>query len=235
MKKSVLLAAYNGEKYIAEQLASILPQLSAGDELLVSDDSAISATFLAVEPFMDDCRVKYLRGPQKGVDANKQFLLEQCSGDVAFLCDQDDVWLPEKVEKVMREIESGAACVLHDAYLTDAQLNKSGETLFKIRNAKKGIIRNIIKNAYTGACMALTREAFEAALPFPSDIPMHDQWLGLMAEKTGKVVFLNEPLILWRRNEGSMTGGKTSLKQKIDWRINIAKNIFGLTERNGIN
>ena len=231
MKISVLLAAYNGEKYISEQISSILPQLGADDELIISDDSPNGNTLAAVEAFLADGRVKYVKGPQKGVDANKEFLFGVCTGDVAFLCDQDDVWLPEKVEKVMAQINSGAGCVLHDAYLTDAALNKTGQTLFGTRNAGKGIIRNILKNCYTGSCMALTRQAFTAALPFPKDIPMHDQWLGLVCEKTVKTVLLDEPLILWRRNEGSMTGGQTSLVQKIKWRIAIVKNILTYSNR----
>lgn len=231
MKISVLLAAYNGEKYIGEQIASILPQLGEGDELVVSDDSRDGRTLAAVEPFLSDGRVKYVKGPQKGVDANKEFLFGVCTGDVAFLCDQDDVWLPDKVEKVMAQINGGAGCVLHNAYLTDANLNKTGQTLFALRNAGRGIFRNIMKNCYTGSCMVLTRQAFTAALPFPKDIPMHDQWLGLVCEKEVKTVFLDEPLILWRRNEGSMTGGETSLAQKIRWRINITKNILAYSHR----
>ena len=70
MKISVLLAAYNGEKYISEQISSILPQLGADDELIISDDSSNGNTFAAVEPFFSDGRVKYVKGPQRGVDAN---------------------------------------------------------------------------------------------------------------------------------------------------------------------
>ena len=170
-------------------------------------------------------RIRYVRGPAKGVDANKEFLLRECSGDVAFLCDQDDVWLPNKVERVLASIKGGACCVLHNAYITDAELNKTGVTLFEDRGAKQGILHNIVKNCYTGACMALTRQAFTAALPFPKDLPMHDQWLGLVSEKVGKVELIEEPLLLWRRNPGSMTGGKTGFAQKIKWRISIAKSI----------
>lgn len=231
MKISVLLAAYNGEKYISQQIASILPQLGGDDELIISDDSPNGNTFAAVEAFLADKRVKYVKGPQRGVDANKEFLFGVCTGDVAFLCDQDDVWMPDKIEKVMAQINSGAGCVLHDAYLTDSDLNKTGQTLFDMRNAGKGTVRNILKNCYTGSCMALTRQAFTAALPFPKDIPMHDQWLGLVCEKTVKTVFLDEPLILWRRNEGSMTGGRTSFIQKFKWRFNITKNIICYSHR----
>ncbi len=226
MKISVLLAAYCGEKYISAQIESILPQLSAEDELIISDDSPDGATLEAVKPYLSDGRVSYVKGPQKGVDANKEFLFRQCTGDVAFLCDQDDVWLPDKVRRCMAAVEGGACCVLHNAYLTDENLDKTGETLFSTRNAKQGVLHNILKNCYTGACMVLIRQAFEAALPFPEDIPMHDQWLGLVSEKTGKVEFIDEPLIYWRRNEGSLTGGKTSAAQKIKWRINIAKDII---------
>lgn len=232
MKISVLIAAYNGEKYIAEQIASVLSQLSPNDEVIISDDNPLGRTFNAVEPFLTDKRIKYVRGPMHGVDANKEFMLKACTGDVAFLCDQDDVWLPNKVERVVAEIEKGATCVLHDAYVTDAQLNKTGKTLFQTVFAKKGLAHNILKNCYTGACMALSRSGFEAALPFPKKIPMHDQWLGLVNEKKGKVSFINEPLILYRRNSGSLTGGKTSLAQKIIWRLNIIACLLRY-ERNG--
>ena len=226
LKVSVLIAAYNGGTYIAKQLSSVVSQLGADDEVIISDDKPDGDTYAAVEPFLSDARIRYIHGPAKGVDANKEFLLRECTGDVAFLCDQDDVWLDGKVERVMSAIKGGACCVLHNAYITDENLEKSGKTLFEDRGAKTGVMHNIIRNCYTGACMALTRQAFTAALPFPKNLPMHDQWLGLVSEKVGRVELIDEPLLLYRRNPGSMTGGKTSLKQKITWRINIAKNIF---------
>ena len=231
MKISVLVAAYNGEKYIAQQLASILPQLGEGDEVLISDDSRSPKTKEACRSFLKDSRVTYLEGPHKGVDKNKEFLLRQCTGDVAFLSDQDDVWLPHKVKRVMTAIQSGACCVMHNARLTDSDLNPVGKSLFEVRHVGKGRLRNILLNGYTGCCMALTREAFEAALPFPEKIPMHDQWLGLISETVGRVEFIDEPLLLWRRNEGSATGGRTSLVQKIIWRIEIVTALLTFRKR----
>ena len=223
VKVSVLIAAYNGGTYIAKQLSSVVSQLGADDEVIISDDNPSGGTYNEIEPFLVDKRIRYVHGPAKGVDANKEFLLRECTGDVAFLCDQDDVWLDGKVERVMSAIKGGAC---HNAYITDENLEKSGKTLFEDRGAKTGVMHNIIRNCYTGACMALTRQAFTAALPFPKNLPMHDQWLGLVSEKVGRVELIDEPLLLYRRNPGSMTGGKTSLMQKITWRINIAKNIF---------
>lgn len=225
VKKSVLIAVYNGELYIEKQLESVLSQLGENDEVIISDDNPSGGTYAVIKPFLDDKRIRYIHGPAKGVDANKEFLLRECTGDVAFLCDQDDVWLGNKVERVMSAIEGGACCVLHNAYITDENLEKSGRTLFEDRGAGLGILHNIIRNCYTGACMALTRQAFTAALPFPKNLPMHDQWLGLVSEKVGRVELIDEPLLLYRRNPGSMTGGKTSLIQKIKWRINIVRSI----------
>ena len=224
---SVALAAYKGEKYIEAQIRSILPQLSYGDEIIVSDDRPGGMTEKIVKKLSaEDSRVVWVEGKSKGVVSNFVNAIRYCKGDKIFLCDQDDVWLDGKVERVMSAIKGGACCVLHNAYITDENLEKSGKTLFEDRGAKTGIMHNIIRNCYTGACMALTRQAFTAALPFPKDLPMHDQWLGLVSEKVGRVELIDEPLLLYRRNPGSMTGGKTSLMQKITWRINIAKNIF---------
>ncbi len=233
MKLSVLVAVYNGEKYIEAQLRSIIPQIGPEDEVLISDDAPWSATYEAIKPFLKDERVKYLEGPGRGIDKNKEFLLRSCGGDVAFLCDQDDVWLPHKVEKCLEEINGGACCVLHYAFITDAELHKTGDTLFRSRKAAPGLIHNVIWNCYTGCCMALTRQAFQSALPFPESIPMHDQWLGLVAEKVGKVAFIDEPLLLWRRNPGSATGKGSGAVQKLKWRVGILKSVLSFSaERN---
>ena len=74
--------------------------------------------------------------------------------------------------------------------------------------------------------MAFKSELKKEILPFPEDIPMHDQWIGLKAEQKYKVKFIDEPLILYRRHGGNVTGAKTSLMQKLIWRINLIKNLI---------
>lgn len=223
MKISVALAAYNGGEYIAEQLTSILSCLGEGDEVIVSDDCPEGSTKAAVLPFIEsDGRVRYFEGPGKGVIANFESALRRCTGDIIFLSDQDDVWLPGKVEKVMREFESGAELVLHDASVTDRHLNITERSYFALHGSNASYIRNIVKNSFVGCCMAFTREVMLESLPFPKGIPMHDWWIALVAiKKRRRVTLINEPLILWRRHSDNVTGGSTTAKQKLLWRLRI--------------
>lgn len=225
-KISVALAAYKGENFIEEQLSSILSQLNPLDEVVVSDDFPEGKTKEVVMKLAeDDSRIKYIAGPAEGLIMNFENAIKHCTGDFIFLADQDDVWLPDKVEKVTEKLSSGADLVLHNSMVTDTDLAVSDTSFFTSHGTKTGYLNNLVKNSYMGCCMAFRKELAEKFLPFPENLPMHDQWIGLIAEKTGKVCLIEKPLILYRRHGGNMTGGKTSLKQKIMWRISIAQEI----------
>ncbi len=225
MKVSVALAAYNGEKYIEEQLRSILTQLRADDEVIVSDDNPSGGTKAVVDR-IGDPRIRYVEGPGKGVIKNFEYAISQTTGDVIFLSDQDDVWLPGKVAACVREIEDGALLVLHDAKITDENLNVLEESFFEKNGSAPGFLKNIKKNSYMGCCMAFSSSLKDAVLPFPDNLPMHDQWIGLIAERKGKVKFLYTPYLLYRRSGDSLTGNPTSLMQKIKWRVSIIKDVI---------
>jgi len=222
---SVLLAAYCGEDFIAEQIASILPQLEDGDELLVSDDSpeGHTATRDAVLAF-DDPRICYVAGPRRGVIKNVAFLLGQARGGILVLCDQDDVWLPGKLAKLRAAggCHATPTVWVHAAKIVDEALRETGQ----VAVARPGLLRNLLKNSYTGCCMAFTRELLPCVQPFPADIPMHDWWIGLRAERFGRVCVLDEPLILWRRHRGTQTGRGGTLKQKMIWRWRMVSAIW---------
>ena len=223
MKISVTLAAYKGEQYIAEQIGSILGQLGENDELIVSDDFPKGKTRAVVEAISSqDKRIIYLEGPGKGVVKNFENALKACSGDVIFLSDQDDVWLPGKVEAVMNEIENGAKLVLHDASITDADLQITSPSCFEVHGANASFARNLLKNTFVGCCMAFTKDLLDMTMPFPEGIAMHDWWIALIAlKKKQKTVLLKKPFILWRRHGENVTGGKTGTVQKIKWRLNM--------------
>ncbi len=225
-KISVALAAYKGENFIEEQLSSILSQLNPLDEVVVSDDFPEGKTKEVVMKLAhDDSRIKYITGPGKGLIMNFENAIKHCTGDFIFLADQDDVWLPDKVEKVTEKLILGADLVLHNAMVTDSDLTVRDTSFFSSHGSKTGYLNNLVKNSYMGCCMAFRKELTEKILPFPENLPMHDQWIGLIAEKTGRICLIDKPLILYRRHGGNMTGGKTSLKQKIMWRISIAQEI----------
>lgn len=219
---SVVLAAYNGEKYIREQIVSILSQLSENDELIISDDCPEGNTFSSAEDIINsDRRVKYLHGPGRGLIKNFEFAISEAAGEYIFLSDQDDVWLDGKVNAVLNEFESGADLVLHNAVITDSDLKPTGASAFELNKSRKGIFSNIIKNSYQGSCMAFRSTLRAHILPFPEKLPMHDQWIGLIGEKYGNVHFLDTPYILYRRHDGAVSGNGSSLLQKIKWRLNI--------------
>lgn len=225
---SVVIAAYNGEKYIMEQLNSVLCQLGEGDEVVISDDLSSGNTYPAVKELIEkDRRIVYIKGPGKGVIKNFENAVKNAKGDYIFLCDQDDVWLDGKVEAVRKELDGGALVVMHDAYVTDENLKIKEESFFVSHGTQTGYLKNIIRNSYIGCCMAFSAKLKPYILPFPDNLPMHDQWIGLIGEKTGKVKLIDKQYIYYRRHEGAVTGGATSLSQKIKWRTAIINALRG--------
>ncbi len=227
MKISVALAAYKGEDYIAEQLDSILGQLGCDDEIIVSDDYPQGKTRGIVTEYANrDKRIRYIEGEGKGVVRNFENALNSCTGDVIFLCDQDDVWMPDKISCVMAEIKNGADLVLHDAAVTNGSLEITEPSFFAIRKTNTDYKSNLVKNTFVGCCMAFTKQVMLDTLPFPEGLPMHDWWIALAAMKKGcNVVLLKKPLIKWRRHGGNVTGGKTGFVQKIRWRAKMIQSL----------
>lgn len=222
---SVVLAAYKGEKYIAEQVGSILPQLSEEDELIISDDYPQGKTREALKNITDS-RLRFIDGPGRGLIKNFENAIINASGEYIFLSDQDDVWLEGKVKAVMLEFENGADVVMHDADIVDGNLIPTGDTVFGVNRAGMGIVKNIIKNSYQGSCMAFRASLKPYILPFPDNIPMHDQWIGLMGEKHGKVSLIKKSYLLYRRHGGNASGNGSSLMQKIKWRAAIISDLL---------
>lgn len=197
---SVCLATYNGEKYLRQQVDSIMLQLGKEDELVVSDDGSTDTTVEILKSYKDS-RIKILHNLERhGVNHNFENALRNAQGDYIFLADQDDVWLPGKVERC-KEIFNDADCIVHDCFITDDNLNVTSKSLFKELNAGKGVLKNFKKNSFTGCCMAFTREVLKKVLPFPkTKLFYHDQWIGLVATISFKTKFYKEPLIYFRRH-----------------------------------
>lgn len=150
VRVSVAMAVYNGEKYLKEQLDSILPQLSFNDELVISYNESTDNTWGIISGYASaDSRIKIIKCKEKGIKANFNSAITNCSGDYIFLSDQDDVWLEGKVSAVLDVFnKTGAAVVVHDCIITDKNLMQTGRTLFKERKATTSFFRNLIKNCF---------------------------------------------------------------------------------------
>ena len=229
---SVCIATYNGERYIRQQIESIVCQLNVDDEIIVSDDGSTDGT-LDIVKGIGDKRIKIIEGPgRKSPILNFECALKASKGDFIFLSDQDDVWKPDKVEICMKWLKT-YHCVVSDAEVTDNRLKPLYPSLYDIMQVRQGRIYNTIwKNGYTGCCMAFRRDVLEASLPFPKNIPMHDIWIGNVAAYKYNVIFIPDRLIHFRRHENTIScngkGSKFTIWQQMKFRLNIIKNIIRL-------
>lgn len=222
---SVAMATYNGEKYIKEQLDSILKQLEENDEVIISDDDSKDNTRKIIEEYKDN-RIKLIDGPKNGVKQNFANAIKNCNGKYIFLSDQDDIWIDDKVQKVLNTFEKEkCTCVVHDCIAFDSDTNEVVlDSFYKFRNSKSGIFKNIWKNSYIGCCMAFDSSLKEIILPIPNNIEMHDQWIGILAEKKGKSIFIKDKLIRYRRHSNNVSEMKHhSIGKMIKNRINFIK------------
>lgn len=207
---TVCIATYNGEKYIGEQLRSILIQLHPDDEVIVSDDDSTDNTLGVVEAIGDE-RVRVLHSHCHNVKGNFVNALEHAQGDVIFLSDQDDVWIDGKYERCINELEQ-VDLVCTNSMVTDERLNIINSNFFSVYHSGRGIIKNVLNNTYYGSCMAFRRALLKVAMPIPPTMEIgHDIWLGIVAEMTGKTLFVNEPYLLYRRHIGTSTSTSSLL------------------------
>ncbi|MTD42434.1 glycosyltransferase [Erwinia sp. CPCC 100877] len=220
---SVCIATFNGEKYLEEQLDSILPQISADDELIISDDGSTDATVSIITDYTaKDARVKFFKGPGRGVIANFEYAITQAVGDFIFLADQDDVWLPEKIRVTLDFFTEHPEIdvVVSDLKIVNESLEVIESSYFRYRNVKTGFIHNILKNKYIGAGMAFRGDFKASILPFPTEIPMHDMWIGLLGASRKRSALIPQQLTLYRRHADNVSAIKTkaSVVQQLKWR-----------------
>lgn len=228
---SVCIATYNGEKYLKDQLDSILIQLGFDDEVIVSDDGSTDETINLIKEYVKkDSRIKFFEGPGKGVIANFEYTLMKSQGEFIFLADQDDVWLPEKVKKTLDyfNLHPKVDLVISDLIIVNDQLDEIESSYFDYRKVKVGFVQNVIKNKYIGAGMAFRKELKNKILPIPGSVPMHDMWIGLIAAYEKKSALIPEKLTLYRRHDhnASEIDTKASFVQQLKWRIALIHALF---------
>lgn len=233
LKVTVVLCTCDGEKFLAEQLLTLLTQSRLPDEVIVADDASTDGTWTIVQDFVAlaitrGIDVRSIRRPNRlGYVANFSSCLASASGDVVFLCDQDDAWHPDKIAFMeARFVADTELTLLH----TDARLVATGgvdlgETLFdalEVTDAERTRVSSgsafdvyLRRNIATGAAMAFRRTLLDIALPIPLHW-IHDAWLAVLAAATGRVGIIDDALIDYRQHGGNQIGMRSrTLKTRL--------------------
>ena len=218
MKISVVIAAYNGFDHIREQLESIRNQSIVPHEIVISDDGSTDNTCGIADEFArntPDINVVMIQNSAPhGVDHNFANALRHASGDVIFICDQDDVWLPNRVETMLSVFDGKTpAATFCDSSIVDADLKPLGFTHIQSRGfssvkecfscGSKAFLKRVPP---AGHDMAFSREFLDILLPFPDLRDCYDTWIGLVLYALGAWKFsCDQPLTLFRRHQKSVT------------------------------
>lgn len=230
---SVCMATYNGERFIKEQIDSILPQLSQDDELIISDDGSTDRTLEIIASYKDE-RIKvfhHKKNPEYArikhcknfyyATSNFENALKHAKGDYIFLSDQDDIWKSDKKEKMLKALsDSEADCVMCNFSVIDEFGSLKIDKGFEKNPVGKSLVWKILKSRLIGSSMCFSCRILKTALPFPRNLIAHDLWIGCLSKK---IIFIDAPLTLYRRYDGNVSAGidksKNTLFFKIQYRI----------------
>lgn len=229
-KISVALCTYNGAEFLPAQLESFLNQTRLPAELVISDDCSTDKTVALVEDFAKTAPFAVrLEINEKNLGSTKNFeqTIARCAGELIFLADQDDVWLPKKIERIESEFarDSNAALIFSDAELVSENLEPFGHTLWDYtfpaemrKDAGAGKMAEFLlrQNVVTGATAAFRTECREMFMPIPDDVPnlIHDGWIALAIANFAEVAFINESLIKYRQHSRQQLGLNIQSKEK---------------------
>lgn len=215
-KVSVAICTFNGAAYIEQQIKSIIDQTRQVDEIVIGDDGSTDDTLKIAEKILlkSDIQYKIIQNNENlGYRKNFEKVIKYTSGDIIFLCDQDDIWIKNKVEIMLRHFENNPRCMLvfSDAYIVDNNLNKRDISLwesmyYKKKSKKLGGLDLLLSGCYvTGAAAAIHRRLYEKAYPF-SEIWYHDAWLAVLGAIYGDIEEEPQKLIMYRQHGNNQVG-----------------------------
>ena len=221
---SIAMCTYNGARHLREQLDSVAAQSRLPDELVICDDGSTDATraiivdFAASVPFPVDLHVN---DHNLGSTKNFERAISLCTGDLIALCDQDDLWLPEKLQTIEAEFDRtpNAGLVFSDAEIVDDTARPTGFTLWQKLNIRsderqrlhggRAIDVLLQGSTVTGATMAFRRSFKKLVLPIPPDLPIiHDAWIAILVGAVSEVIPLAVSLIKYRQHAEQQVGPK---------------------------
>ena len=251
MKISVALCTYNGERFLSEQLESYLDQNRLPDELVVCDDGSSDSTISILKAFRQQAPFPvsvHINDTNLGLVANFGKVISLCTGDAICLSDQDDVWLPNKLELVEKAFytSDNVGMVYADADVVTERLQSTGLTMWnciRFNPSKKASFKagmafdELLKDGTVlGSSMAFLSKFNSLILPIPQDIYfVHDNWIALVVAAVSDVQIIEKPLIKYRQHSDQTSSGMqppnvtsvnsvlTSTKTKNDFTASITQ------------
>jgi glycosyltransferase involved in cell wall biosynthesis len=209
---SIAMCTFNGERYLAEQLDSILNQSYHNIELVIVDDFSRDGTLAMLREYAArDPRIRIVANDSNiGFVKNFKKAMIECRGELIALADQDDIWFTEKIARLAAAVDDNWLI-----YSKVAVINARGEvqdSVFPTVNRLEGRcpLSLILNNCVTGHACLIRRELLELALPVISEMPYHDQWLAIAAASRGKLKAGDEVLSYYRKhNNNAVLSNKT--------------------------
>jgi len=221
----IVLAAYNGGKYITELFDSILCQTYKNWQLVIRDDNSSDDTTKIIGDYLklhpDKFRKINDKNGNVGVIKNFEILLRASRSDYVLLCDQDDFWMPDKIEKLINrmlsaEDEASKDCpilIYSDYKIVDEELQVIAPSFWRLVNIKpwhNSLNRLLVENVITGCTVMMNRKLVEMCLPFGKQIIMHDWWMGLVAALYGRLAYIEEQLVCYRQHDRNVIGARSN-------------------------
>jgi glycosyltransferase involved in cell wall biosynthesis len=222
MKTSVAMCTYNGEKFIKEQIDSILKQSVSIDEIIVCDDGSSDKTLNILNEYSEKhINLFKIYSNEKNLRSLKNFekAIQLCSGDIVFLADQDDIWVENKVEKyieffkknsTINAIASNGYCIDEQTKIHEKYAVWDAPQFLRDQNIPFDYFTLIchVSNVATGASMAIRKEIIPNIVPFPVVKDFHhDEWIALITSKTNSFELLNEKYFYYRTHKNQQVGG----------------------------
>lgn len=238
----IVIATYNGEKYVAEQLKSVLAQTRVPDLIVVSDGSSSDDTVGICSRILLNSSIPYVvftSDVRLSVVQNFEKALSYCDSDYIFLADQDDVWMPSKIQAMLTLIkEHNADLVFTNATIVDEHLNTvykkslwesigygQNETVRIIDACERSFVEELLRhNVVTGMCMCISQFLKQKILPL-STHSIHDAWIALVAANMCKMIALDQEYVLYRQHASNVIGTESSLVRAILRRNGYAKRV----------
>lgn len=221
-KVTILMSVYNGERYISNQIYSLLQQTCQSWILYIRDDGSTDETLQIIQRFVDlDGRIKLIIDDEKNLGAGKSFwkLLQYSNSEYTIFCDQDDIWFEQKLENLVNFAEIELAtnqvgfvyCDAH-AYADTSGVITSQSVSHLHANKLKDFI--FFNSGYQGCSILFNRALLDMAKDYTSDFYMHDDIVSLIGVVFGKCLFLSKSLMLYRQHYKQVTGN--TKKTKLD-------------------